>query len=129
MAPERRDDKGGGLKRGLGLRDAALDQIEAENPVALLKARRAFAAALIDQGEATADDVRSVVELPALANPNLMGALARPFSGPGWVSAGGLKRSKRPEARGHWLTRWVLEDAAGLKAWLARNPMPRGVKQ
>jgi len=58
-------------------RDAVLDYHDTASAGILRRGRRAFLAALLAKGEATADDVYTAVDLPAGVDPRCLGAAKR----------------------------------------------------
>lgn len=76
-------------------RDAILDYHGTANAGVLVCGRRAFLAALLAKGEATADDVYAAVDLPAGVDPRCLGAVPGPLARAGIIRAAGFNSSRR----------------------------------
>lgn len=102
-------------------RDAVLDYHDTANAGVLVCGRRAFLAALLAKGEATADDVYAAVDLPAGVDPRCLGAVPKPLVRAGIVRAAGFVESARPERNAGIIRRWELVDRGGAERWLAEH--------
>lgn len=115
------DGKGGALMDGEQRKDAVLEYHETANAAVVVRGRRAFLAALLTKGEATADDVYAAVDLPAGVDPRCLGAVPKGFVRAGIVRAAGFVESARPERNAGIIRRWELVDRGGAERWLAEN--------
>jgi hypothetical protein len=107
---------------GEALRDAALALL-AERRASLVRAgQRALLGALLERGEATADDVRALVPLPAGIRPCLYGAVPLPLADLGLIRAAGYRRTERPQGHARPVAVWQLADRAGAVTWLRDHP-------
>lgn len=96
--------------------------LEARREVCVLRGRRALLAALLAGGDATADDVRDAVDLPAEINPVCMGVVPGPLARAGLIERVGFTESRRPDAHARPVSVWRLADRAAALAWLAAHP-------
>lgn len=96
--------------------------LEARREVYVLRGRRALLTALLDQGEATADDVRDAVELPQEINPVCLGTVPGPLAQAGIIERVGFTESRRPDAHARPVSVWRLVDRDAALAWLAEHP-------
>jgi len=103
-------------------RDAVLEYHDTANAGVLVRGRRAFLAALLAKGEATADDVYGAVDLPAGVDPRCLGAVPHPLRRAGVIRAAGFVTSARPERNGSIIRRWELVDRGKAERWLADHP-------
>lgn len=101
----------------LALPDPA-EVMKAQRSLVVLRARRALLECLLCVGEATADEVRDVVELPADADPRMLGAVPGPLLKAGIICFRGFVRTCRPTGHGRPVTRWGLVNRAAAKRWL-----------
>jgi hypothetical protein len=85
-------------------------------------AQRALLRLLLNQGTATADDVRAVVDLPPGINPKAFGAAPSLLAKRGIIAADGFTRSCRPEAHARPVTVWRLVDPLAAEQWLRTHP-------
>ena len=76
----------------------ALALLEARRRVYVRRGRRALLARLLAMGTATADDVRTAVELPQGVNPKLFGAVPGPLAETGIIKPAAIPQ--RPERKG-----------------------------
>lgn len=79
---------------------------------------------LLEHGEATIDDVRARLQLPAGGSPKWLGAATSGLRVAGIARHDGYTASIRPEAHARPVSRWVLADRVAAMAWLAANPEP-----
>jgi hypothetical protein len=103
-------------------RDATLADLESRRARYVLRARRAFALALLQKGEATADDVYSAVHLPVGVDPRCLGCVPKPLARSGIVRAAGFVKSERPERNSSYIHRWELVDRERAIRWLFDHP-------
>lgn len=96
--------------------------LEVRRETLIRRARRAMLIALIQDGEATIDDVRKFVPLPDGVNPKVFGAVPGVLAEAGIIKADGVVKSRRPEAHARPVQRWRLADRAAARAWLADHP-------
>lgn len=96
--------------------------LEARREVYVLRGRRALLGALLDRGEATADDVRAAVDLPEEINPVCLGAVPGPLAQAGIIERVGFAESRRPDAHARPVSVWRLADRDAALAWLAVHP-------
>ena len=90
---------------------------------ALIRAgRRALLAALLERGEATADDVRRAVPLPPSVGPKVFGAVPGELAEAGIIAADGYTTSNRPEAHARPVQRWRLVNRDAALTWLKDHP-------
>ncbi|MHB1037770.1 MAG: hypothetical protein ACYC35_25455 [Pirellulales bacterium] len=103
----------------------ALATLEAHRDLYVLRGRRAMLSAmLLDDGTATADDVRAAVALPARIGPRCLGAVPSILARLGIIRADGYAVTRRPEAHGRPVRLWRLVDRAAALRWLADHPDP-----
>jgi hypothetical protein len=102
----------------------AFDLLQAHRNVYILCGRRALLTCLLAVGEATADDVREMVELPTGLDPKLFGAVPSPLAKAGIIRAVGYAKTCRPTAHARPLTVWRLADRGAAERWLSENPDP-----
>ena len=100
-------------------RDAVLEYHDTANAGVLVRGRRAFLAALLANGEATADDVYAAVDVPAGVDPRCLGAVPRPLVRAGIVRAAGFIESSRPQRNAGIIRRWELIDRPKAERCLA----------
>ena len=100
----------------------AFANLEAHREAILRKARRAFVTALLANGRATIDDVRSEVVLPPGMNPICFGPVASPFARLKFVHRIGFAETTRPEAHCRPVGVWETTSTTGLTNWLATHP-------
>lgn len=107
---------------GKRLRDAALTLLAERRAAIVRDAQRALLTKLLDDADATIDDVRAVVMLPPEINPKVFGAVATPLADAGIIRAAGYRRTARPSAHARPITVWTLIDRAAAVAWLTDHP-------
>lgn len=96
--------------------------LEARREVYVLRGRRALLAALLDRGEATADDVRDAVELPDEINPVCLGVVPGLLAHAGIIERVGFAESRRPDAHARPISVWRLANRDAALAWLTAHP-------
>ena len=88
----------------------------------LLRGRRALLAALLELGEATADDVRDAVAVPAGIDPVALGAVPGALARAGIIRRAGYRASIRAEAHVRPVSIWQLSDREAAIAWMHEHP-------
>jgi len=88
----------------------------------VLRGRRALLSALLATGQATADDVRDVVELPNGINPKCFGAVPSALAREGIIRRVGYVPARRPDAHARPVSVWALVDRDAAMRWLADHP-------
>ena len=111
-----------GLVEGERRKANALDLLAEHREAVIRQAQRALLRLLLDHGTATADDVRSLVDLPDGINPKAFGAAPSPLAKRGIIRADGFTRSCRPEAHARPVTVWRLADPLAAEQWLRTHP-------
>ncbi|MBI5863435.1 MAG: hypothetical protein HZB38_02765 [Planctomycetes bacterium] len=96
--------------------------LAARRELYVLRGRRALLAALLDRGEATADDVRRAVALPAGIDPVCLGVVPGDLARAGIIERVGFATTARPEAHARPVSVWRLADRSAALAWLAAHP-------
>ena len=99
--------------------------LEATREALARNGRRALLNAVLERGQATADDVRSSINIPEGINPVCVGTLPRPLAVLRIIKAAGQRKTARPQAHARNLTVWELagpEAADKARAWLANHP-------
>lgn len=91
-------------------------------PVGL--AQRALLRVILEQGTATADDVRLLVPVPAGTDPKFFGAAPGPLARAGIIRADGYRKSTRKAAHARPNIVWKLIDRAAALQWLILHPAP-----
>ena len=100
----------------------AFANLEAHLEWILLKARRVFAAVLLEKGRCTIDDVRAVVVLPAEMNPTCFGPVATPFARQRFIERAGFTETTRSAGHARPISIWELKSPNGLVQWLLEHP-------
>ncbi len=100
----------------------AFANLEAHREWILLKARRVFAAVLLEKGRVTIDDVRAVVVLPAGMNPVCLGPVATPFTRQRFIERAGFCGTTRAEGHARPVSIWELKSPHGVAQWLLEHP-------
>lgn len=111
-------DRAEGERRKL----AAHALLTARRELYILRGRRALLAALLENGEATADDVRRRVEIPADVNPVCLGSVPGLLALAGIIRRVGFATTARPLAHARPVSAWALRDADAARAWLEAHP-------
>ena len=88
----------------------------------ILRGRRALLGKLLRDGRATADDVRTAVELPAGIGPKCLGPVPAPFARAGIIRRVGFTASTRAKSHARPVSVWELVDADAARQWLAGHP-------
>ena len=96
--------------------------LKARREAIVRRARRALLSVLIQNGEATADDVRAVVSVPEGVNPKLFGAVPGELAELGIIFGDRYVKSARPEAHARPVQLWLLIDRAAAVQWLTTHP-------
>jgi hypothetical protein len=113
-----------GLAEGERLKAEAFGRLEATRESLLIKGRRALLTKALNDGVASADDVRDAVPVPPGVNPKVFGPVPLP------LARANIIRSRRPiktrRAIGHarFITEWELIDPPAAMRWLFENPEP-----
>ena len=107
---------------GERLKADALTLLEAHREVYVRRGRRAMLEALLHNGTATADDVRSAIDLPPGMDPRCLGSVPGVLAYAKIIRAAGFVRSARPERHASWLQVWELADRATAERWLRDHP-------
>jgi len=111
-----------GLAEGDRRKFDALATLAERREIYVLRGRRALLHALLGLGNATADDVRAMVELPGDVDPKCLGAVPGALARKGIIRAVGYRRSARPEGHARPVTVWRLADRAAAERWLREHP-------
>jgi hypothetical protein len=120
---KRRSTTTAGTADGERLKADALTLLESRREVYTLRGRRALLTAMLSgSGTATADDVRSAIELPAGIDPRCLGSVPGRLACDRIIRAAGFVRSTRPERHASWLQIWELADRERALRWLADHP-------
>ncbi len=118
MNPHKDNPKREGERR----KGEAFANLEVHREWILLKARRVFAAVLLEKGRATIDDVRAVVILPVGLNPTCFGPVATPFARQRFVERAGFTETTRCEGHARPVSIWELKSPHGVAQWLLEHP-------
>lgn len=110
------------LDDGEARKIAALDLLVDRRDLIVLRGRRALLTALLAVGEATADDVRDLVDLPAGIDPVCLGAVPSVLARAGIIFRIGYSPTCRPDAHARPVSVWRLADRAAAVRWLADHP-------
>jgi hypothetical protein len=108
-----------GTAEGERLKADSLALLEAWREVYVRRGRRAMLEVLLRLGTATADDVRSAIELPPGIDPRCLGSVPGVLAYAKIIRAAGFVRSARPERHASWLQVWALADRNKAMRWLA----------
>ncbi len=106
---------------GEGRKQNAIATLERCREAYVTQGRRALLLALLERGEATADDVRAKVELPAGVSPKAFGAVPGQLARAGIIERAGFAKTTRPEAHARPVSLWRLRDANAARAWLSAH--------
>lgn len=109
-------------------RDAALGDLARRRAGLVLAARRALLVALLENGPATADDVRRAVLLPPGVGAKVFGAVPGQLIRLGIIELDGFMRTMRPEAHARRVQRWRLRDRDAALRWLREHAPPDETK-
>ena len=82
-------------------------------------AQRALIQAIFLNGEACADDIRAVVEIPDGIHPSVIGSAVQGLAREGLIVAVKTQTAARPVAHSHLFRVWRLADQDRATAWLA----------
>lgn len=122
------NDRDAGRREGERRKDAAHGLFEAVRPKLIGRGRRALIGLLLTQDEATADDVRALIEVPAGIDPKCLGSVPGSLAKAGIIRRTGYRPSTRPEAHARTLTVWALADTRKAIQWLRDHPEPADAK-
>jgi len=111
-----------GMAEGERRKQDALASLAERRDVYVNRGRRALLARLLEVGTATADDVRSVVELPPGVNPTCFGSVPSPLAQAGVIYRAGYRETTRPEGHARPVTVWRLADREAAERWLRLHP-------
>lgn len=118
MNPHKVNPKREGERR----KGVAFDSLEVHREWILLRARRVFAAVLLEKGRATIDDVRAVVILPIGLNPVCLGPVPTPFARQRFIERAGFRQTSRAEGHARPVSIWELKSPHGVETWLLEHP-------
>ena len=107
---------------GESLKAEAFSVLESARAALILRGRRALLRKLLENGSATADDVRDSVDVPADADPRLFGCVPVTLARLGIIAPAGFTKSCRPCRHASVLQVWSLADPAAALNWLAAHP-------
>ncbi len=111
-----------GQTEGEARKQEQLAMLRERRAVYVRRGQRALLGRLLEGGNATADDVRQVVELPPGIDPKLFGAVPGSLARGGIIERAGFVKTARPTAHARPVTLWQLRDAAKARQWLAVHP-------
>jgi hypothetical protein len=109
--------------------------LEARRSIYLTRCQRAAVTMLLaTTGTITADDIRSMVDLPPEVDARLIGAAIRRLSRIGIIRPVGIATSTRPERHAGILRTWKLAGREAAVTWLREHldrlePMPDDEKE
>ena len=86
------------------------------------RAQRALLTTLLENGSATADDVRELVELPPGINAKCFGAAPGVLARAKIIRADGFAKTCRPVGHARPVTVWALADRSAAERWLRDHP-------
>lgn len=125
MADTSRDDRSEGRRCGRARRDAAHLTLLARRGRYVRLAQAALLAAIAENGQATADDIRQRLTLPADINPTLIGPAVRQLRLAGAIRRVGRDtESCRPVAHARPLPIWTTTSGDAGPQWLSDHPAP-----
>jgi hypothetical protein len=110
------------LAAGEHLKLNAQALLEAHREAVILRARGALLVALLAGGQATIDDVREVVHVPAGIDPKVFGAVPGPLARAGIIRCVGSCKTARRTAHARDVKVWELRDRTAALGWLATHP-------
>ncbi|MBC8355097.1 MAG: hypothetical protein H8E66_24230 [Planctomycetes bacterium] len=110
------------LAAGERRRDDAHTLLEARRDIIVRRGRRALLNALLEYGRATADDVRTGVELPDGIDPVCLGAVPGVLARTGIIERDGYVATRRADAHARPVSVWRLRDRAAAEQWLTLHP-------
>ncbi|MBU0637316.1 MAG: hypothetical protein KKB50_00480 [Planctomycetes bacterium] len=108
----------------LAKRRALAGHATGRHALEVLRAKRVMVELLLTRGQATIDDVRAALELPAGGVYHWFGAVSTGLRAAGLIRRAGYLETTRPEAHGRPIGLWELTHADAARAWLAANPAP-----
>jgi hypothetical protein len=113
-----------GRREGHRRKDAAHAILDARRERFVTQARRQLLFVLLEQGTASADDVRERITLPADIGPVCLGAVPKPLALAGIIRRIGYTVTSRPVAHARPVSIWELVDPDAARRWLADHPEP-----
>ncbi len=121
IATEPSKDKG---SEGRRRADRELDLHEAENREFMLLARRRLIELLRTTSQATIDDLRELITIPASVRGVMLGAIPKALLKAGAIRRVGFVESTRPESHARPISAWSICDATAAVKWLEDHPAP-----
>lgn len=93
---------------------------KADDPkrVVRAEAQRALISALLSRGKATADDIRSVVKIPAGVHPACIGVAVGCLAREGLIVMDSVQTTARRVAHGRLLRVWRLTNRHAARQWM-----------
>jgi len=110
------------LAEGERRREDQLSLLRDRRAVFVRRGQRALLQRLLEVDQATADDVRGVVELPPDVDPVCLGAVPTPLARAGIIERVGYVQTVRPDAHARPVSLWRLRDRDAAVRWLAAHP-------
>lgn len=111
-----------GQSEGERRKSDALATLEARREIYVRRGRRALLETLLLGGNAIADDVRMLVELPPEIDPRCFGAVPGLLARAGIIRQAGFMKSNRPERHASYIQVWELADRSKAMQWLVDHP-------
>lgn len=99
-----------------------LDLLRNQRAVFVRLGQRALLLRLLTGEPATADHVRSAVELPETIDPVCLGAVPGPLARAGIIRRAGFAPTNRPDAHARPVSIWSLADREAALRWLTDHP-------
>jgi len=113
---------GCGLTQGERCKADALSLLETRREVYVRRGRRALLEVLLRSGNATADDVRELVELPPGIDPKLFGSVPGSLVKAGIIRQVGFAKTCRAVGHARPVAIWQLVDRQKAEHWLRAHP-------
>lgn len=110
------------LQTGEERKQAAHALLEVHREAYLRLARRTLLELLMQNGTASMDDVRDLVQVPDSINPKFFGAVPGMLARLNIISAHSAVKTRRKVARARSITLWRLSDLGKAKEWLRTHP-------
>ena len=107
---------------GERLKQDAHALLAARRKLYVRRGQRALLAALLERGEAGADDVRRAVPLPEKIDAVCFGTVPGELARRGIIMRAGYSITARPEAHARPVSIWRLRDRSAALAWLSAHP-------
>ena len=107
---------------GLRRKSEALDWLQRIHRKITECGQRSLLQLCLKNGQATIDEIRDQVPLPAGINPTVFGAVPRKLAKSKIIALAGYEASKRPESHGRPISVWRIADAFAALKWLADHP-------